>query len=64
MTAIAFNTARQAEHTRQRLETAFAVLREMLDAFASYRMQKAAAEAEHARSRRHRDVHTLSTGTR
>jgi hypothetical protein len=51
MTAITFNTAHQAEHIRQRLETALAALREMLDAFVSYRMRKAAAEAEHARSR-------------
>jgi hypothetical protein len=62
MTAIAFNTAHQAEQIRQRLETALAVLREMLDAFVSHRMQKAAAEAEHAGSRRLQDVHTLSMG--
>ena len=51
MTAITFNTAHQAEHIRQRLETALAALREMLDAFVSYRMRKAAAEAEHVRLR-------------
>ena len=62
MTAIALNTAHQARHTRQGLETVFAVLREMLDAFVSNRMRKAAAEAEHARSLRLRGVHTSSIG--
>ena len=40
MTAITFNTAHQAEHIRQRLETALAALREMLDTFVSYRMRR------------------------
>jgi hypothetical protein len=53
MTAITLNTAHQ-------LETVFAVLREMLDAFVSNRMRKAASEAEYARSRRLLDVHTTS----
>ena len=58
MTAITLNTAHQAEHIRQGLGTVLAVLREMLDAFVSNRMRKAAAEAEHARSRRLQNVHT------
>ncbi len=51
MAAITFNTVHQAEHIRQRLETALAALREMLDTFVSYRMRQAAAEAEYARLR-------------
>ena len=51
MAAITFNTAHQAEHIRQRLETALAALREMLDTFVSNRMRQAAAEAEYARLR-------------
>lgn len=49
MATITFNTAHQAGQVRQRRQTAFAFLREMLDAFVSYRMRLAAAEAEHAR---------------
>ena len=49
MAAITFNTAHQAEHIRQQLETALAAFREMLDTFVSNRMRQAAAEAEHAR---------------
>ena len=60
MTAITLNTAHQAEHIRQTLGSMLAVLREMLDAFISNRMRKAAAEAEHVRSRRLQDVHTSS----
>jgi hypothetical protein len=62
MTAITLNTAHQAEHIRQGLETVLAVLREMLDAFVSNRMRKAAAEAEHVRLRRLQHVHTPSIG--
>lgn len=49
MAAITFNTAHRAGKIRERLDTALAVLRETLDAFVSYRMRLAAAEAEHAR---------------
>ena len=45
MAAIAFNTAHQAEHVRQKVGTALTVLRKMLDAFVSSRMRKAAAAA-------------------
>ena len=62
MTAITLNTAHQAEHVRQGLESVLAVLREMLDGFVSNRMRKAAEEAEHVRSRRLQDVHTPSIG--
>jgi len=49
MAAMTFNAAHQAQHVRGQLETAFAGLREMLDAFVSYRMRLAAAAAEHDR---------------
>lgn len=60
MTAITLNTAHQAERFGQKLETLLAVLRDMLDAFVSNRMRKAAAEAEYVRSRPLLDVHTTS----
>jgi hypothetical protein len=53
MAAITFNAVYQAEHIRGRLKTVLAVLREMLDAFVSNRMRRAAAEAGHARPRQH-----------
>ena len=62
MTAITLNSSHQAGHVRQGLETVLAALREMLDAFVSNRMRKAAAEAEQVRSRRLQDVHTPSIG--
>ena len=49
MAAITFNTAYQKHHVRALLDIIFAACREMLDAFVSNRMQRAAAEAEHAR---------------
>lgn len=49
MTAITFNAAHQVRHVRGRLESVFTILREMLDAFVSYRMKLTAAAAEHAR---------------
>jgi hypothetical protein len=52
MAAITFNTAHQKAHIREQLKTVLTVLREMLDAFISYRMQRAAAEAEYIRPRR------------
>src|SRR5471030_2648026 len=60
MTAITLNTAHQSEYIRQKLGTALTALHDMLDSFVSNRMQKAAAEAERARSRRLRDVRTPS----
>lgn len=56
MAAITFNTAHQKGHLRGHLEAVFAAFREMLDAFVSSRMRRAAAEAEHVRPR-------LLTGT-
>lgn len=55
MAAITFNTALQVEQLRDRLQTVFARLCEMLDAFVSYRMRLAAAAAEHARPRQVHD---------
>jgi hypothetical protein len=40
------------------------LLREMLDAFVSYRMRVAAAEAEHVRSRQTPNAQLLSTNVR
>lgn len=51
MAAITFNTAYQKQHVRAQLDTILAACREMLDAFVSNRMRRAAAEAEHARLR-------------
>ena len=50
MAAITLNTVNQAEHVREKLDTVLAAFREMLDAFVSNRMRRAAAEAEHVRS--------------
>ena len=50
MAAITFNTVNQATHVREQLKTVHAAFREMLDAFVSNRMRRAAAEAEHARA--------------
>jgi hypothetical protein len=46
MAPITFNAAHQKEHIREQLETALAVLREMLDGFVSYRMRLVVSEAE------------------
>ena len=51
MAAITFNTAYQQQHVRAQLDAVLATFRDMLDAFVSNRMQRAAAEAEYARSR-------------
>jgi hypothetical protein len=60
MAAITFNTARQAEHIREWLKTGLTVLRQMLDAFAGYRMRRATAEAGHVRPRQRRDTSSPS----
>ncbi len=49
MAAITFNAAHQREHVREQLIPVLSALREMLDAFVSNRMRRAAAEAEYAR---------------
>ena len=51
MAAIAFDTAHQAEHIPGRLKAVLAILREMLDAFVSYRIRLATAKDEHVRPR-------------
>lgn len=48
MAAIACNTAYQQQHVRAQLDAILATFREMLDAFVSNRMQRAAAEAKYA----------------
>jgi hypothetical protein len=49
MATITLGTMHQAEHVRGQLRTVLAAFREMLDAFVSNRMRRAAAEAEHVR---------------
>jgi len=51
MAAITLSAVHQVEQVREQLKTALAAFRTMLDAFVSYRMRRAAADAEHARSR-------------
>jgi hypothetical protein len=60
MAAITLNTAHQKEHVREQLDTVLAAFREMLDAFVSNRMRRAAAEAEHVRLRRILDTKSQS----
>jgi len=52
MAAITLNNVHQGARVRGQLKTVLAAFREMLDAFVSNRMRRAAAEAEHARFRR------------
>jgi hypothetical protein len=52
MAAITFEAVHQAAHVREQLKSVLAAFREILDAFVSNQMRRAAAEAEHARSRR------------
>jgi hypothetical protein len=51
MAAITFNAARRKRPVREQFQTVLAALRDMLDAFVSNRMRRAAAEAEHIRPR-------------
>jgi len=50
MVAITLNTVHQTARVREQLKTVHAAFREMLDAFVSNRMRRAAAEAGHARA--------------
>ena len=50
MAAITLNTVHQAARVGGQVKTVLAAFREMLDAFVSNRMRRAAAEAEYARS--------------
>jgi hypothetical protein len=47
MAAITFNSAHQRKRVREQLKTVLIAFREMLDAFVSNRMRRAAAEAGH-----------------
>ena len=49
--AATFYTAHRKEHVREQFGAVVTALREMLDAFVSNRMRRAAAEAEHVRPR-------------
>ena len=51
MPAIIFNTAHQKQHVREQLKSVLTAFHEMLDAFVSHRMRRAAAEAGQVRPR-------------
>jgi hypothetical protein len=51
MAAITFNTAHRKLLVREQFQTVLAAFRDMLDAFVSNRMRRAAAEAGHIRPR-------------
>jgi hypothetical protein len=51
MAAIAFNTAHQKEQVREQLKNALAAFRDVLDAFVSNRIRRAAVEAGQVRPR-------------
>ena len=52
MAAITFNAAHQKVHIGEWLKTVRGAFRQMIDAFVSNRLRRAAAEAEHIRPRR------------
>jgi len=57
MAAITFNTAHRQEQVREQLKGVLAACREMLDAFVSNRMRRAAAEAGQVRPRQRQPWH-------
>lgn len=61
MATVSLGTADQTEHVPGRLEVALCALRIWLDAFASNRMRRTAAEAEQARPRRFPSTQSRST---
>ena len=64
MVAITYNAAYQKEHVREQLQTVLIAFREMLDAFVSNRMRRAAAEAERVGARRIPEARSLSMNPR
>jgi hypothetical protein len=60
MAAIIFNAANQKERGREQLKSVLTGFREMLDAFVSNRMRRAAGEAEHVRLRQPLGTQTSS----
>ncbi len=64
MAQMILDTGHQADSIRNRFRARFTLLREMLDAFVSYRMRVAAAEAEHVRSRQTPNAQLPSTNVR
>jgi hypothetical protein len=58
--AAAFYTAHRKEHARDQFGAVVTALGEMLDAFVSNRMRRAAAEAGHVRPRPSQDTRTQS----
>ena len=63
MASIAFNTAHQKGRVQERLKTALAAYREMLDAFVSNQMRRAAAQAGQVRPRQRQRALSPSTTT-
>ena len=51
MAATTFTAPFRKEHVREQLDTVLNAFREILDAFVSNRIRRAAAEAEHVRPR-------------
>jgi hypothetical protein len=58
--AITCNAAHREPHVQERLEAVLAAFREMLDAFVSNRMRRAAAQAGHIRPQCPRDAQSQS----
>ena len=63
MAATTFNAPHWKGHVREQLGSVLHAFREMLDAFVSNRMQRAAAEAEHLSPRPSQDTQTPSINT-
>jgi hypothetical protein len=61
MAAVTFNAMPRTEHVRRRLKAVRAAFSEMLDAFISNRMRRAAAETKHV-GPRHRPNHQIAIG--
>jgi hypothetical protein len=61
MAAVTFNARSRTEQVRRRLKAACAAFTEMLDAFVSNRMRRAAAETKHV-GPRHRPNHQIAIG--
>jgi hypothetical protein len=64
MAAITFHTAHPKEKVREQLKNILAAFRETLDAFASNRMRRAAAEAEYAGAGHIPEIRSPSTNPR
>jgi hypothetical protein len=63
MAATTFNAPHWKGHVREQLGSVLHAFREMLDAFVSNRIRRAAAEAEHLNPRPSQDTQTQSINT-